>query len=158
LKLNMNEQLHKRATEFILRRQVEGISREDERWLSTHLAECESCAAEQRQLDESLSALRTVHLDLPRNLASRAQLRVRIRADELREREPARKFVWAIAAISWTLGVATSPWVWHGVEWLGHATGAPRILLQAGFALWWSVPPLIAAWAALSARRAARSE
>jgi len=66
--------------------------------------------------------------------------------------------VWAIAAISWALGVSTAPWVWHGVEWLGQATGAPKLLLQAGFALWWSVPPMIAAWAALSGKRAEQAE
>ena len=102
--------------------------------------------------------MRAMHLDLPPNLASRAQFRVRMRAEELREKEPTRKFVWAIAAVSWALGVATAPWVWHGVEWVGQATGAPRILLQAGFVMWWSVPPLIAAWAALSDKRVAQPE
>ena len=36
---------------------------------------------------------------------------------------------------------------------LGQETGAPKLLLQAGFVLWWSVPPMIAAWAALSDKR-----
>jgi hypothetical protein len=83
---------------------------------------------------------------------------VRLRAEELREKEPAKKFLWLIAAVSWALGVATAPWVWHGVEWLGQETGAPRLLLQAGFVLWWSVPPLVAAWAALSEKRATPAE
>jgi hypothetical protein len=150
--------LHAQAKELIARRHVEGLSVDDERRLSAHLLECESCATSQRQLKESLSALRAMNLDLPSNLASRAQFRVRMRAEELREKEPARKFVWAIAAVSWTLGVATAPWVWHGVEWLGHETGAPRLLLQAGFVMWWSVPPLIAAWAALSGKRVTQPE
>ena len=154
----MKNDLHAQAKEFMVRRHVEVLSVDDERWLSAHLAECESCAAEQRHLRESLSALRTMHLDLPTNLASRAQFRVRMRAEELREKEPARKFVWAIAAVSWALGVATAPWVWHGVEWLGQETGAPRLLLQAGFVMWWSVPPLIAAWAALSDKRVTQPE
>jgi predicted anti-sigma-YlaC factor YlaD len=149
----MKSDLHAQANEFIARRHVEGLSLEDERWLNAHLAECESCIAEQRQLNESLSALRTMHLDLPPNLASRAQFRVRMRAEELREKEPAKQFVWAIAAVSWALGVSTAPWVWRGIEWLGQETGAPKLLLQAGFVLWWSVPPMIAAWAVLSDKR-----
>lgn len=149
----MKNDLHAQAKEFIARRHVEGLSLEHERWLNAHLAECESCAAEQRQLSESLSALRAMHLDLPSNLASRTQFRVRMRVEELREKEPAKKFVWAIAAVSWALGVSTAPWVWHGLEWLGQTTGAPKLLLQAGFVLWWSVPPMIAAWAALSDKR-----
>ena len=154
----MKDDLHAKAHELVSRRLVEGLTRDDQSWLDAHLAECQSCSAEQRQFHESLSALRTMHLDLPANLASRTQFRVRMRAEELREKEPARKFVWAIAAVSWALGVATAPWVWHGLEWLGHATGAPRILLEAGFLLWWSVPPLIAAWAALSEKRVVQQE
>ncbi len=149
----MTNDWHARAKDLLAQQQVESLSSENERWLNAHLAECESCAAEQRQLRESLSALRTMHLDLPPNLASRAQFRVRMRAEELREKEPAKKFVWAIAAMSWALGVSTAPWVWRGIEWLGQETGAPKLLLQAGFVLWWSVPPMIAAWAALSDKR-----
>jgi hypothetical protein len=152
----MNEQTHERAKKLIAQQHVESLSTDNERWLNAHRAECESCAAEQRQLRESLSALRTMHLDLPPNLASRAQFRVRMRAEELREKEPAKKFVWAIAAVSWALGVSTAPWVWRGIEWLGQETGAPKLLLQAGFVLWWSVPPMIAAWAALSDKRVAQ--
>ena len=152
----MNEQTHERAKKLIAQQHVESLSSENERWLEAHLAECESCAAEQLQLRESLSALRTMHLGLPPNLASRAQFRVRMRAEELREKEPAKKFVWAIAAVSWALGVSTAPWVWRGIEWLGQETGAPKLLLQAGFVLWWSVPPMIAAWAALSDKRVAQ--
>ena len=154
----MTNDWHARAKDLLAQQQVESLSSENERWLNAHLAECESCAAEQRQLRESLSALRTMHLDLPPNLASRAQFRVRMRAEELREKEPAKKFVWAIAAVSWALGVSTAPWVWRGIEWLGQETGAPKLLLQAGFVLWWSVPPMIAAWAALSDKRMAQPD
>ena len=149
----MNEQTHQRARKLVAQQTVEPLSSSDQHWLGAHLAECESCATEQIQLRESLSALRAMHLDLPPNLASRTQFRVRMRAEELREKEPAKKFVWAIAAVSWALGVSTAPWVWHGLEWLGRETGAPKLLLQAGFVLWWSVPPMIAAWAALSDKR-----
>ncbi len=149
----MTNELHIRAQKLIAQQHIESVSPDDARWLNTHLAECESCAIEQRQLRDSLSAVRTMHLDLPSNLASRTQFRVRMRAEELREKEPAKKLVWAIAAISWALGVVTAPWVWHGVEWLGRETGAPKLILQAGFVLWWSVPPMIAAWAALREKR-----
>jgi hypothetical protein len=154
----MKVDLHVQARAFIARQHVEGLSQEDHRWLHAHLVECESCAAESLGLGESLSAFRTMHLDLPPNLASRTQFRVRMRAEELRDKEPAKKFVWLVAAISWALGVATAPWVWHGVEWLGQETGAPRILLRAGFVLWWSVPPLVAAWAALAEKRVTPAE
>src|SRR5258707_1110383 len=154
----MSEQTHERAKELIAQACIEQVSSDDQRWLEAHLAECESCANEQRRLRESLSALRTMHLDLPPNLASRTQFRVRMRAEELREKEPTKKSVWAIAAVSWALGVATAPFVWRAIEWLGHTTGAPTIILQVGFVLWWSVPPLIAAWAALFDKRLAQPQ
>ena len=149
----MTNDLHIRAQKLIAQQHIESVSSDDARWLNAHLAECESCAAEQHRLRDSLSALRTMHLDLPSNLASRTQFRVRMRAEELREKEPARKLIWAVAAVSWVLGLVTAPLVWRGVEWLGNATGAPKLILQAGFVLWWSVPPLIAAWAALREKR-----
>jgi len=152
----MTNDLHVRARNLMAQGCIEHVSSDDQQWLEAHLAECESCANQQRQLRESLSALRTMHLDLPANLATRTQFRVRMRAEELREKEPAKKFVWAIAAVSWALGVSTAPWVWRGIEWFGQETGAPKLLLQAGFVLWWSVPPMIAAWAALSDKRVAQ--
>src|SRR5260221_1576262 len=153
----MSEQTHERAKELIAQACIEQVSSDDQRWLEAHLAECESCANEQRRLRESLSALRTMHLDLPPNLASRTQFRVRMRAEELREKEPTKKSVWAIAAVSWGLGVSTAPWVWRGIEWLGQETGAPKLLLQARLGLWWSASPTIAPWAALFAKCMERS-
>ena len=86
----MNEQTHQRARKLVAQQNIESLSSDEQYWLEAHLAECESCAAEQIQLRESLSALRTMHLDLPPNLASRTQFRVRMRAEELREKEPAK--------------------------------------------------------------------
>jgi hypothetical protein len=154
----MSNDLHARAKRLIAQQHIEPVPSDDTQWLNAHLAECESCAAERRQLREFISTLRTMHLDLPRSLASRTQFRVRMRAEELREKEPAKKFIWAIAAVSWVLGLATAPLVWHGVEWLGSTTGAPKLILQAGFVLWWSVPPMIAAWAALAGRPATQKD
>jgi hypothetical protein len=136
---------HTRAFKFMAQRIVEGLSPEQERALELHLAECESCSAEQRRLTESLSALRAVHLDLPPNLASRTQFRVRLRAEELREHGPANRLIWSVAVVSWIFGLATAPFVWHGFEWLGQHAGVPKIALQLGFVLWWGLPALLAA-------------
>jgi hypothetical protein len=86
-----------------------------------------------------------MQITVPRNLAGRTQLRVRLRAEELREHSPASRLVWAVAAMSWILGLATAPLVWRGFAWLGEHTGAPKLALQLGFVLWWGLPALIAA-------------
>ncbi|HEY1424961.1 MAG TPA: hypothetical protein VGF20_16025 [Candidatus Acidoferrum sp.] len=141
----MNEQTHDRARILIATEQIEGLSPNDQAWLNTHLAECQSCAAENQRVHQALSVLRTTQIDLPQNLASRTQFRVRLRAEELRERNHGSLVLWAIAAISWALGVATAPWVWRGFEWAGNELGLPKFVWMAGVALWWLVPGLVAA-------------
>ena len=136
---------HARAKERIHRKLVEGLSQEEERLLAAHLAECEPCGREEAALGAALSALRSLHIDLPRNLAGRTQMRIRMRAEELREQGPASRLIWAVAAVSWIFGLATAPWVWRAFAWLGDQTGAPKLLLQFGFVLWWAMPALLAA-------------
>jgi hypothetical protein len=141
----MTNNLHARAKDLIAQQRVEHVSSDDERWLNAHLAECGSCAEEQRQLNESLSALRTMQFDLPRNLASRTQLRVRVRAEELREHGPANRLIWAVAIMSWVFGLATAPFIWRGFEWLGGELHLPKLVWAAGVLLWWIVPGIVAA-------------
>lgn len=140
----MNETIHQRAQKLIAQQHAERISSDDARWLNTHLAECESCSAQQLQLRESLSTLRTMHIDLPRNLASRTQLRVRLRAEELREHSPVNRLIWAVAGLSWIFGLATAPFVWRGFAWLGSEFHLPKLVWVTGVALWWAVPALVA--------------
>lgn len=140
----MNSDLHNQAKGLIARRRVEGLSVADERWLESHLAECPSCAAENQRTNDALSALRTMHLEVPRNLASRTQLRVRMRAEELREHGPANRLIWGVAVVSWIFGLTTAPFVWRGFEWLGGELHLPKLVWAAGVVLWWIVPALVA--------------
>jgi predicted anti-sigma-YlaC factor YlaD len=141
----MTNDLHVRAKNLIAQGSIEHVSSDDQRCLEAHLAECESCANQQRQLRESLSALRTMAIELPPNLTSRTQMRVRIRAEELREHGPANRLIWAVALMSWVFGLATAPFVWRGFEWLGGELHLPKLVWAAGVVLWWIVPGLVAA-------------
>ena len=151
----MNMDVHQRAHELLLRGRVEPLSTDDDRWLAAHLAECESCAAEDSRLAAALSRFRSTPIELPRHLASRTQLRVRMRAEELRERSSGTVWLWSVATASWALGVTTAPWVWRGFEWVGQELHLPRYVAMAGVALWWLVPGLLAAGAVLLQKRAA---
>ena len=142
--INMDQTTHQRANELLTRRRVEGIPRQDENWLAAHLAQCESCAAADAQVAEGLSALRAMPIEVPRNLASRTQLRVRMRAQELREHGPANRLIWAVAVMSWIFGLATAPFVWRGFAWVGGELHLPRLVWVAGVVLWWVVPALVA--------------
>lgn len=139
----MSEAIHSRAQQLLAKQRIEGISADEQAWLSAHLAECEACLLAQTQTANALAAFRSMNTELPKNLASRTQLRLRMRADELNEREPGRKLLWALVAISWAVGVATAPLVWRGFEWVGQEFGLPKIILATGMALWWLVPGLL---------------
>ena len=141
----MSENLHARAAKLIAQEHVEGISQPERDWLSTHLRECAACAQIAQQTSTALSALRGLPISLPRGLAARTQFRVQLRAQEMREREPKRRLLWIMCAVSWALGIGTAPYVWQAIEWIGQRTGAPRLLLEFGFGLWWAIPALFAA-------------
>ncbi len=140
----MNQNPHIRATQLIAQQRVEGISSEEQSWLAAHLDECETCSAVQAQTAQALNAFRGMKIELPKNLAARTQLRVRLRAEELPAHNPGRVLLWAIAGISWLLGLASAPLVWRGFEWAGTELGLPKIIWQVGVALWWLVPGMVA--------------
>jgi hypothetical protein len=141
----MNENLHARAEKLIAQERIEGISQAERDWLSAHLRECAACAQVAQQTSAALGALRGMPIPLPRGLAARTQFRVQLRAQEMREREPKRRLLWIMCAMSWALGIATAPYIWRAFEWAGERLGVPRLVWEMGFGLWWTIPPLVAA-------------
>ncbi|GAC1616818.1 MAG: hypothetical protein PVS2B2_07660 [Candidatus Acidiferrum sp.] len=149
----MSGDVHSRARQMLAQDRVEGISGEEHRWLQEHLADCANCATFARETAQALESLRGLAVAVPRSLASRTQMRVRMRAEELRRREPGRIWLWALTAVSWVLGVATAPYVWHGFAWMGQEARLPKSFLAMGFVLWWAVPALLATGMVLLERR-----
>jgi len=141
----MNENLHERAHQLLAESVVEGLRRADETWLREHLAECPGCAQEAAKTQNALLALRTIRISVPRDLAARTQLRVRLRAQQASPAATGSFWLWAVTAASWLLGVFSAPLVWRGFAWLGANFGVPKLALEFGFVLWWTVPPLLAA-------------
>jgi anti-sigma factor RsiW len=148
----MNENLHKRAQHLLAESVVEGLRPADETWLREHLAECSACAQEAAATQNILHALRTVPVKVPRDLAARAQLRVRLRMQETSAPASGSFWLWAVTAASWLLGVFSAPLVWRGFAWLGASFGLPKLALELGFVLWWAVPALVAVGAVLHQR------
>jgi hypothetical protein len=141
----MSENLHARAEKLIAQERIEGISLSERDWLAAHLRECHSCAQVAQQTNDALRTLRGMAIPLPRGLAERTRFRVQLRAQELREREPKRRLLWIMCAMSWGLGIATAPYIWRAFEWAGEHFGIPKLLWQMGFGLWWTIPALVAA-------------
>lgn len=140
----MSENLHQRALQLVAKGRVEGLTQSETDWLNTHLQDCEVCNEHARQTDRALRALRTFAISLPADLASRTQFRVRLRGMELRERQPKRRMLWLACAASWIFGIASAPYVWRVFAWFGQVTGAPKLLLEIGFGLWWTIPAIFA--------------
>jgi predicted anti-sigma-YlaC factor YlaD len=141
----MNENLHARGEKLIAQERIEGITQSEGDWLAAHLRECAACAQIAQQTNDALRTLRGMPIPLPRGLAARTQFRVQLRAQEMREREPKRRLLWIMCAMSWALGIATAPYVWRAFEWAGERLGMPRLIWEMGFGLWWTIPALIAA-------------
>lgn len=140
----MSDNLHTRALQLIAKARVEGLADSERDSLAAHLQDCEFCNEHARHTDRALRTLRTAAIPVPTDLASRTQFRVRLRAMELREREPKRRMLWLACAASWIFGIASAPYVWRVFEWFGQLTGVPKLVLEIGFGLWWTIPALFA--------------
>jgi hypothetical protein len=140
----MSAELHTRAAQLIAQERVEGISAADQHWLRQHLAECVSCTTHADSTEQAIRSLRGISVSLPKTLASRTQFRVRMRAQQLRG-EPRWRMVYAACGISWAFGAVTAPYVWRGLEWVGQGMGAPKIIWELGFGLWWALPAAVVA-------------
>jgi hypothetical protein len=140
----MSESLHNRAQQLFAQSLVEGLSSADRAWLDAHLRDCGDCAREMASTRELLHALRNVPVSVPRDLAARTQLRVRLRAQESAMNSSSSALLWIVTAASWLLGVVSAPLVWRGFEWVGTQLNLPKPVLEFGFVLWWTVPALIA--------------
>ena len=138
----MNQEMHAHAKQLIAQERVEGLSQAEHDWLSAHLQECVHCAELACQTERALRLLRRTAFSLPSGLASRTQFRVRLRAQELREREPKRRALWLACAVSWAFGIASAPYVWSLFQWFGQRTGVPKVVWEVGFGLWWTIPAL----------------
>ena len=141
----MTNELHARAEGLIAKERVEGISAAEQEWLGQHLRECARCAESANATQQALRSLRALSISMPRELAARTQFRLRLRARELQAREPRWRLIWAMCGASWVAGAATAPYVWRGLEWIGHRAGLPDLVWKMGFGVWWALPAIVAA-------------
>ncbi len=148
----MSESVHSRAQQLFARLLVEGLATADRDWLEQHLRECAACSAEAASTRDVLSALRSVPLNMPSDLAARTQMRVRLRAQQAAQNSNGGVLLWVITAMSWLLGVVSAPFVWRLFAWAGAYLNLPKPVQEVAFVLWWTVPPLIAVGAVLYQR------
>jgi anti-sigma factor RsiW len=140
----MSEDLHARAKRLIFRERVEELSADERQWLSAHTRDCAECAEWASSTVAAIRSLRSVSVPMPKGLASRTQMRVRLRAQQLQRSQPRWRVVWIACGISWAFGGATAPYIWRVLEWAGHRLGVPNVVWEMGFGLWWALPAAVA--------------
>jgi anti-sigma factor RsiW len=145
----MSEDPHVRARQLLQKSLVEGVTSADRTWLYAHLRQCDACSREAASTRELVGALRAVPVAVPRGLAWRTQMRVRLRAQQAAQAADSNLVLWVITAASWLLGVFSAPLVWRGFAWVGTHLNLPKPVLELGFVLWWAVPALIAVTAVI---------
>jgi hypothetical protein len=148
----MNENIHARAQGLLMESLVEGISADSHVWLEQHLQSCKECAELAETTRGLLRALRGVAVAVPADLASRTQLRVRLRAQETAPGSRSGLVLWLLTGMSWLLGIFSAPLIWRGFGWLGAEFRVPKPVLEFGFVLWWTVPALLAVGVVLHQR------
>jgi len=148
----VNENVHFRAQRLLAESAVEGVRDADAGWLREHLAHCADCEREAAKAQELLHALGSVPVRVPRDLAARTQLRVRLRAQKFSEEANGNLWLWLVAAASWVLGVFSAPLVWKVFSWIGSSYGVPKLAVEMGFVLWWTMPALVAVGVVLHQR------
>jgi anti-sigma factor RsiW len=141
----MSDDIHKKAASLMAASRVEGISESDRAWLSLHLDECASCAAHAGSLDNTVAALRSFRASPDPKVLESTRRRVRIRAQELRERQARVRGLWIACVFSWLLGACSAPLLWAAFQWLGVNLDLPKPLWVFALGVYWIVPAALGA-------------
>ena len=137
----MTNESHQRARDLMLDAAAGLLDTAETAELMRHLAECDSCRAEQEELTSSVDVFRTGSVMAPPFLAARTRTDVRLRAEQLNGEESRRRVI-SIALVfdlAWTV---LSIWVmFHAAHWFGFATAGSWIWI-AVVSWFWLLPAL----------------
>lgn len=139
----MQNDPHARARTLLDRAQA--ISKEDQRWLNAHTAECPACARHAELSTRALRAMDSLAFELDPAAAMRVQNAIRSRTHLLASAESECRTIWSAAALALFLTIAGSLVMWHPATWLAAQWHLPVPAWHAAFALCWLLPSALAA-------------
>ena len=135
---------HERARQMLALGEASDRSSADHVWLESHLEVCESCRAFGQDASDVVRALRAIPVAADCSLVATTQMRVRLRARELRQREE-RMWVVAVSCVLVTLTAGlTNLACWRGFAWLVERTDISAATWPVAFVALWIVPALAA--------------
>jgi predicted anti-sigma-YlaC factor YlaD len=140
----MTQDAHKQAREWIACTGAEGHAGPQQTWLQSHLEGCPSCREYADAVERLVRSLRAVPLAADRSLVRSTQMRVRVRARELRQRRERFALVVLSCALVAISSALTTMLVWQGFAWLGRWNQLPNPVWQAGYVLFWIAPTIAA--------------
>lgn len=140
----MTSDVHQRARSLIALGGPQALGADEQRWLDHHLQECESCSAYASNAREMIHALRSLPVAASSSLVSATQFRVRLRAQELRQRRERLWLVWMSCVLVTFSAGFTTIFAWRGWEWIGRQLQVSSLAWQVFFVLLWIAPVLVA--------------
>lgn len=141
----MSEDIHQKAASLIAASRVEGLSIADRAWLDSHLDTCAACAAHAESLNDTLAALRSFRVTLEPEVLEATRRRVRVRAQELKERQARVRGLWIACVFSWLLGACSAPLLWFIFRSMGNYLDLPRSMWVFAMGIYWIVPAALGA-------------
>ncbi len=135
---------HERARQMLSLGGDSDLSNAERAWLESHVEACESCRVFAQDAGDVVRALRAIPVAADRSLVATTQMRVRVRARELRQREE-RMWLVGVSCVAVTLTAAlTTLACWRGFTWLVERTHISAAAWPVAFVGLWIVPTLAA--------------
>jgi hypothetical protein len=134
---------HQRAREFIACGS-QGLTDSEQTWLRTHLDACRSCHDYAQAAEHLVRSLRSVPIAADPFLVCSTQMRVRVHADQLRQKQERLWFVCMSCILVGLSAAITTPFLWRGFQWLGEWARVSSPVWQVGFMVFWISPALAA--------------
>jgi predicted anti-sigma-YlaC factor YlaD len=136
----MTRNVHERARELLSDPQALGSA--EQQWLREHLRGCTPCRDYREAMEHLVRTLRSVPFAAKPALVRSTQLRVRMRATELRRK---RDRLWLVLVSCFFVSLfaaGSTAFLWRGFEWLGRWAHVSDPVWQLGFVLFWIAPTI----------------
>jgi len=133
---------HQQARELIACGEQD-LRKSQQTWLSSHLDACAACRDYAQAAQQVVRSLRSVPVAANRALVHRTQMRVRLHASQLRQKQERVWLVWMSCILVGLSAAITTPFLWLACHWLGDWTQVSTPVWQVGFIVFWFSPALV---------------
>jgi hypothetical protein len=139
----VNRDPHQQARELIACGS-QGLTDSQQTWLQIHLDQCASCHDYAQAAEQFVRSLRSVPVAADPSLVRSTQMRVRVHAQQLQQKQERLWLVWMSCIVVGLSAAITTPLLWRGFEWIGEWAHVSSPVWQVGFMVFWISPALAA--------------